>query len=226
MAFELVEEVLDHAPAVLDAAEVLLLSVIAEQIRRGRTVDISQDVFLRRLRVTESGLRKVFKRLVSHGIDVRVPLRHTPDGKPVYAMIGRTCTFRLPNFPAPKECSCHRCKEAVPQALLRKEEGPQGSDSGLQGADSALQGAGLGPQDPPPVPSVRYGGGRGHASPLAGEPLSAKDAQESIRSALEKSTMRTRPLNGRSRAGAFEALLEYPVDTDAGGKPDATPPEL
>jgi len=222
MAYELVEEVLDHAPQILDAAEVLLLTVIAEQIRgRGRQVDISQEVLLRRLRVSESGLRKIFRRLASNGLDVRVPMRHSIGGKPVYAMIGRTCTFRLPDLKPPQGCDCRRCREEVPQSLLRKEEVLQGAHLGPQGKTTALAGADSGPQDPPPIPSLRYGGVRGHASTARSDggqehdpfPSTTEEQKQWARRRLKEGSDKHR-INGHNHLNAFGALLSVGVEPE------------
>jgi hypothetical protein len=233
MAYELVEEVLDHAPA-MSPAERLALVVIAEAARKGsRTAAIPQEVLIQRMGgLGERGLRKVFERLEDLGIKVRVPLGMNNNGRPFYALPGKACTFVLPPFPAPENCPCHRCKAKEPQfpkenpkELWFPVEEPQFLSGGTT---VPRRGTTV-----PPIPSGDpYGVSPDHTNPLppatrfgAGT-LSAKDAQESIRSALEKSTMRTKPLNGRRPHGSFGALMAYPVDSETGDPPDAQTPGL
>lgn len=153
MAYELVEDVLDHSPPGLGATEILVLTVIAEQARRAsREASIPQDLFLRRCRVTESGLRKVFRRLKEAGLDVRIPLYVKSDGRIMYAIPGSLPKYYLPPLNAPKNCPCHRCKKAGPQDLLQTEEVPQGGSTGLEGGSTGLEGGTTSPQDPLSVP--------------------------------------------------------------------------
>lgn len=159
MAFELVEEVLNHAPAALDSAEMLVLVVIAEQARKvSRQANIRQDVFLHRCRQTESGLRKVFRRLKEHGLDVRVPLYVKADGRVMYAVPGVVPTYVLPPLPPPKSCPCDRCTKAVLTDLLQTEEVPQGASTGPQGGSTGPQGGSTSLGDPLSVPSPPPGG--------------------------------------------------------------------
>lgn len=231
MAYELVQEVLDHAPEILGQAERLVLVCIAEEARRGsRKAGIAQTVLIRRTGLTKSGLQKVFQRLARNKIEVRVPLR-MDKGRPVYAVPGTTCTYQIPALQPPKDCPCHRCLLGASASILQEKDGREGRGQTPEGAPRAPEGAGQTPGGTPTSPVPPTGAhrtiGKSRGAVLFGdETMSAKDAQESIRSALEKSPMRTKPLNGRRQPGSFEALLKYQVDTDSGGEPDAQAPEL
>lgn len=227
MAYELVEEVLDHAPAGLDATEMLVLIVIAEQARRSnREADIHRDVFLRRCRIkSESGLRKVFRRLKEvHKLDVRVPLYTKHDGRVMYAVPGRTPTYVLPRFPVPKQCSCHRCKKEVPQDLLPSEEVPEGASTSRTGLTTSRAGLTTSPQDPPSVPSPPLGGVRtggegdefecGPDAPTVKShlPSSIKDELAEARAKL-KAASHKHSVNGRRRENAANELFAAALKT-------------
>lgn len=225
MAYELVEEVLDHAPAGLDASELVVLIVIAEQARRSsREADIHQDMFLRRCRIkSESGLRKVFRRLKEvHKLDVRAPLYTKADGRVMYAVPGRTPTYVLPRFPAPKECPCHRCKKEVLADLLRSEEVLQGASTSPQGLTTSRAGLTTSPQDLPSVPSpplggVRTGGEGNEFDSGTDAPTVKTHLPSSINAQLAeareklKAASRKHNVNGRNRENAANELLAIPI---------------
>lgn len=138
MAYELVEEVLDHAPE-MTAAERLILVCIAEDARNvlDRAAKIPSERLLRRVggEIGERGIRQALTRLAGRGLDVRVPLGYDRRGAPVYAVPGRVRQFRLPHFrPAAGDCRCYGCREvdrgvfpssieAAPQFPLPDAEG-------------------------------------------------------------------------------------------------------
>lgn len=158
MAYELVEEVLDHAPADLSGTEVLLLVGIAEQARKpSRMADIPTADLARRVRVEPESLKKVIQRLSKRGIDVRLVIGIDKIGRPIYAVPGRVSTYVLPLFPAPENCPCHRCVKGVPSSLLQTKEGRQSRQAGRQ----SRQGGYLSRQGGttvPPIPSGETGG--------------------------------------------------------------------
>lgn len=155
MAFELVEEVLDHAPADLTPTERLVLIVIAEQARKeSRLARIPSADFLRRTGVQESGLRKAFRRLAERGIDPRVALYTGKDGRLLYSAKGSIPHYRLPIFGTPEQCSCHRCTKAVPQDLHRKVEVLQDSNKIPQDPLKPKSGGPPGPNEGPPGPPL------------------------------------------------------------------------
>ena len=155
MAFELVEEVLDHAPPDLTATERLILVVIAEQSRNGsRSAEILFDDFMRRTGViTAAGLRKAFQRLAERGIETRIAIATGKDGRAVYAVKGRIPAYQLPRFPPPQNCRCHRCTSKVSQDLLRKKEVLQEPKRVPQELLGAPAGTKEGPPGPP-LPSI------------------------------------------------------------------------
>lgn len=95
-------EALDHAPEDLTVAERLVLIAFAERARDDTRVVLSRDVesaratVRRRTGLSESGLRKVLGRLASRGLDLRVPLGTSKNGRPIYSHEGRSVDYRIP----------------------------------------------------------------------------------------------------------------------------------
>jgi hypothetical protein len=97
MAWQLVKEVLDGAPADLGPSERLVLVALAEW------ADVDERLCWRtagelaaRVGVSENGLRKVMQRLARCNLDPRVPIAFDAKGAPVFAYKGRSSTFRIP----------------------------------------------------------------------------------------------------------------------------------
>lgn len=126
MAYELVEEVLDHAPPELDPGARLLLVCIAEECRGGARIrDIPAADLRRRTGLGERGLRHACDRLEAAGLKVRVALALDKHGRPVYALTGKVCRWVLPPMPKPANCPCARCVGADVEGLPREEEAPE-----------------------------------------------------------------------------------------------------
>lgn len=131
MAFELVEDILDHAPADLTHTEVLLLVAVAEFARvETRMAAVDQADLARRVRVDQDSIKKICQRLEKRGIQVRLAFAFDRIGRPLYAVPGRTSTYIVPTFVPPENCSCHRCTKGVSRSLLRKKEGPRSRQGG------------------------------------------------------------------------------------------------
>lgn len=101
MGIKAVCEVLDHSPEDLSPAERLALVAIAENIRDGDPGRMTWPGFdsttlIRRVGLGVRGLRQVLIRLAGRGMEVRVPLGTDRLGKPVFAVPGRACRYRLP----------------------------------------------------------------------------------------------------------------------------------
>jgi hypothetical protein len=129
MAWELVNEVLDHAPAGLTPAEVLVLVAIAEYVRTEdhkhgirRTSRPAADI-ARRAHMTLDGLRKAVQRLAKNGLDIRVELATGKDGRPVYAVPGKSSTYKIPPLSAATggQCICETCTADIPTKVIHKE---------------------------------------------------------------------------------------------------------
>lgn len=50
--------------------------------------------------LTPGGASNVFKKLARRGLEVRIPVSHGKDGRPIFAYEGKAMRFRLPEFPA------------------------------------------------------------------------------------------------------------------------------
>lgn len=112
MSYRQVAAVLDHAPASLTPAEVVVLVSIAEASRGpGDQREISTEDLARRARLTRSSLRDAIARLAGRGIKVRVPIGVDRRGRPLYAVPGTVPRWTLPDFPAPAGCRCERCRQ-------------------------------------------------------------------------------------------------------------------
>jgi hypothetical protein len=131
MAYELVAEVLDHAPSDLTPAERLVMVVIAEYVhtedyKRGiRSTSRPAADIGRRAGLRKEGLKEALQRLARRKLDVRTPLAIGRDGRPVYALPGKSGTYEIPELPAPADCFCDACKKAIPMLGLIHKGGPQ-----------------------------------------------------------------------------------------------------
>lgn len=114
MSYELVEDVLNHAPP-MTAAERLLLVSIAERTRvRHQPWSIDSTVLYRYTGLSPRGFRDVLQRLAERGLDVRVPLGTGKNGSPYYAVPGVSPRYRLPMLEPPANCPCDRCTRNAP----------------------------------------------------------------------------------------------------------------
>lgn len=156
MSYELVAEVLDHAPAALDPTERLVLVCIAEQCRgNSRVRDIPAEEIRRRTGLGERGLRHVCERLAAKKLQVRVALTVDRHNKPVYALTGKVCRWVLPPLPPPADCGCARCEGADPQVPLQTGEDSEGRTPDVGGRTPDGEGMPAGPGSPP-KPSVSF----------------------------------------------------------------------
>jgi len=163
--YQLVAEVLDHAPAGLDPAAVLLLLALAEDTRSvGEIREIPTETLCRRTRVDSRGLRHIVDRLRRAGIEVRVPIGTDRRGKPLYAVPGRAPQWVLPPLPGPPGCQCRTC--AVP--LSQVEDATRDGHEGPPTYELAGQGGGHG--SPPTDQRGPTRPPAGLASPVAGHP--------------------------------------------------------
>lgn len=188
MAYELVAEVLDHAPEALGPAERLVLLCIAEECRgNARVRDIPAERIRRRTGLGERGLRHACERLAAAGFKVRVALSTDRHGKPVYALTGKVCRWVLPPLPAPRNCGCARCEGADAQVLPREEEDSQGRapDGDVRTPDGKGNPDGRGS---PPKPSIPFPSG-GDVSEKR-EYARAVAAAAAAKSALERGVAR------------------------------------
>jgi hypothetical protein len=140
MAYELVEEVFEHAPP-MTAVERLILLAIAEQSRvadRMRMID--GDEMMRRSCVeTARGLAHALARLAERGLEVRVPLGRDKRGAPVYAVTGQARLFKLPHLkPAPADCRCRMCRLADATVTLPIEGLDDNGQTGAIEADGGV----------------------------------------------------------------------------------------
>jgi hypothetical protein len=132
MAYELVAEVLDHAPSEFTPAERMVMVAIAEYVRtedykQHGTRSISRPAadIARRAGLKPEGLKEALQRLAKRKFDVRVPLRTGRDGRPVYAVPGTSPRYEIPPLPVPADCFCDACKRAIPALQVIHKGGSQ-----------------------------------------------------------------------------------------------------
>ena len=131
MAWQIVTEVLHHAPPGLGPAERLVLLVVAHQVHQ-RDVDARRyscglDELARLTGLAPNSVSAALTRLAGKGYDLRVPRGVDDHGRPVYAHRGRVSTFRIPAFPPPPGCSCAACTasgKAPRSSALPDSKGP------------------------------------------------------------------------------------------------------
>lgn len=146
MAWQLVAEVLDHAPPACGPAERLVLVAIAEAIHTDRretrrcttgVADLARRTGLRPASVTDA-LTRMRDRV---GLDVRVAIGTDRRGNPVYATPGRVPIFELPVLQAPVGCPCSACTHAAAGSAItdpRADDGSAVADAGPVGTDPHL----------------------------------------------------------------------------------------
>lgn len=228
MAYQLVQEVLDHTPDGVDAASRLALVIIAELCRgSSRIVDIPRDLFCRRMGVGERGLRSALERLSKAGLEVRVPFGTYKNGRPIYATPGQACRFELPTLkPSPEdpETSMEEGGTVVPPP---NEGGTRTSEQGTRTSNQGTRTSNQGTTVPPYQTGETFGLSPVHGenparSPFAGPAMNASDARALIREKTSQSSKRTRPIKPvNGTRPAFEALMTYQVDNQ---EPEHGPP--
>lgn len=111
MAWQLVEEVIEHAPAELSSAQRYLLVVIASASRYPeRTCTADQGQIAERAHLSTAGLSQACLRLARAGVEVRVEISRTKADEPLFAVPGRALRFHLPHLgPLSVECRCRTC---------------------------------------------------------------------------------------------------------------------
>lgn len=169
MGIKRIKEVMDHAPEDLTPAERLILLVVAEDIRdedpgRQTWPKFNAALLARRTGLTGKGsLKDALQRLARRGLEIRVPLTVGKDGRPVYAVPGKQCKYRLPVFEgevtaSPGEVTTSPKERSQPR-LERSEPPPTPLPSGTPPPSLSEP-----PADPAPPPVAdpqagREGGG-------------------------------------------------------------------
>jgi hypothetical protein len=100
VAISLVVEVMDYVTGTdLTPTERYVLVVIAERASeksRKAWQQAGKWSLAERVGISDRGLRKVLAGLAERGLEVRVPLSVSPDGRPTYAANGHQTTYLLP----------------------------------------------------------------------------------------------------------------------------------
>jgi hypothetical protein len=150
-------EVMDHAPPELTAAERLVLLVIAENINdddpeRLTWPGFSAAVLARRTGLLGKGsLKDALQRLAKRGREVRVPIAVGKDGRPLYAVPGRQCRYRLPRLEGEAVASPCPEGEGVPSPG-EGETSPKGRAEPRQGRAQPPPTPHPSDSPPPPIP--------------------------------------------------------------------------
>lgn len=138
---EVVEWLRTPAAADLTAAERVVLLVIAERASEANRemwrhmvdeVSLSERIREALGGVDKANMSKVFKKLASRGLEVRVPVSVAANGRVVYSCRGRSTSFRLPALPAsvqiPERAASRQTKDPVdnppPEASSEPDEPP------------------------------------------------------------------------------------------------------
>jgi hypothetical protein len=166
---EVVDWLLTPAAADLTLAERIILLVIAD-----RSNDDTRDMWRFKIDgitlaeriqgaagIDATGLRHALQRLRKRGLEVRVPVKHGKDGRPVYAFKGSAMRFRLPPLPASVELPERGPDEAASHVENPVDDTSQGaSDKGPEEATSDAKGglrkAQRGPDEAPLIPMYPY----------------------------------------------------------------------
>jgi hypothetical protein len=134
MGFQLYREVKDHAPADLDAGELALLLILADDAdEETRECFPGMDELCSWMRMTADGVGRVLQRLAKRGLEVRVPVGKDKTGRTIYAMKGVQTTYRLPRFaesvPGPQSGHSANARTTVrPKTSPRPDDSPGISD--------------------------------------------------------------------------------------------------
>lgn len=145
MGVRLLVEVLDRAPADLTPAERLVLAVLAEDARDDtRTCWPGMEKLTRRTGLKPDSLRRVFQRLAKRGIEVRVPIKFTDKGAPVFAREGVQTNYRIPALPEMRRDAGPPFNEGEPEgrrdADPPSEAGQESRQSGGEAGCSSQRG--------------------------------------------------------------------------------------
>lgn len=101
MGVRLIREVLDHAPADLTPAELVVLLVLAHDARDDtRQCWPGIDTIAQRARMHPTSLRRMFTRWGNRipSLEVRVPIGKGADGRPLFAAKGHRTVYRIPEL--------------------------------------------------------------------------------------------------------------------------------
>lgn len=215
MAYELVEDVLDHAPEGMSVAERLILVCIAEEARKGtRMAEIPQARLRKRTGLGEEGLKTAIRRLRDRGYEVRVPFAKDRHGKPIYAIPGRTCTYLVPAFDRPIGCDCRRCKEGVAVTPPPKEGVAQTPTAGAETPTAGVYDPTAGVRATPNQSGEPYGLSPDHAAPPSRAPQGRDDvaaakqwARQRIAEAQKKNRQSVHRREGSAMAALNQAVL-------------------
>jgi hypothetical protein len=134
---EVVEWLRTPAAADLTAAERVVLLVIAERANettremwRHKVDDVSLSERIREALggVDKTNLSKVFKKLASRGLEVRIPVSTAANGRVVYSCRGRSTRFHVPPLPAsvqmPESVASRQTKDPVDNPASDAPDGP------------------------------------------------------------------------------------------------------
>lgn len=158
MGIRLVVEVLDHAPADLTAVDRLVLIVLAEQANdQTRECWPGWELIARRMQWAgyrdggKNAVSKALANLARRGVEVRVPIGATDDGKAVYAAHGRRTTYRIPPLRRVASTATHDGSEGWHS--LPPKDTPEGwhslpSKGGNPGVRRVAENATPSPQEP------------------------------------------------------------------------------
>lgn len=134
---EVVEWLRTPAAAGLTAAERVVLLVIAERANettremwRHKVDEVSLSERIREALggVDKTNLSKVFKKLASRGLEVRIPVSTATNGRVVYSCRGRSTRFHVPPLPAsvqlPERVASGQTKDPVDNPASDAPDGP------------------------------------------------------------------------------------------------------
>ena len=106
MGWRLAEEVLDRLPATVDPGARLYLCVLAQlanddtrKVLPGKDGEGLATIVARRTGLGPGGQRSAVRRLAKAGVDPRIAERWDKNGDPLFAVPGRSLSFRIPTFP-------------------------------------------------------------------------------------------------------------------------------
>lgn len=138
MGYHLFREVKRHAPADLDAGELALLLILADEANDDtRECFPGADELCAHMRMSWDGISRILKRLAERGLDVRVPVGKDSRGRVVYAYKGTRTTYKIPRFKGQtvggaldSERSDSSATNSVQSSDARPTIGAQRSDAG------------------------------------------------------------------------------------------------
>lgn len=239
MAWQLVLDVMHHAPRDLTTGEKSVLMAIAEAVRHGavstRRARVSHGEIAWKANMTINSVPNVITRLVEKGALVRVPVDTDRRGRPVYTHRGTVPIYVVPAFKGdPDECPCadhYTARRDEGSTVVEPSDADDDADDDAEGSTREPEGSTRSPEGSTVVEPLRVSPGTSPGVPTS----SGSSADERSIPPMAGPTSAGRPTeqttNGYSNNPEIVSLVkglitDYWVNADYSYRPDVPPDYL